>query len=1093
MVAVSSQVDESFPSGVLTAIPYGVLAVDETGLVVFATASIEGLLGYTPEELVDRSLEEVFPEDQSSSLEWVHREADTVTSGGSEIPFSLVDAHEDDVPVWLSVTETTYDDQRYYAITLREGAAEHRQERQLGGDDQPLEKIVERATDGIVVINPDAGDIVECNFQFCELLGYPYDELVSLDPNDLFHDELDRVRKRIEQDVTAEAGWNGDLAYDTRNGDAISTETFISQIEIDDHPFLLVTVRGSTRRDAYEKQLEAINDASRRLMDAETNRDIADIVLEVVQTVFGRSLTALWLHDDHTDVLRPVAASEKASFLSSGGAVDAIGPITSETVEMEIFCDGEPKLLEAYDAVDNPAHPEMSLQARLVVPLGSYGLLAIGSTTVADIDQPLRDLVDILAQTTQTAFKRLDHDRAIRHRSAAIDAATDSIGISNHYGEFTYVNGALADLWGYDGTDDLIGTTWDRLYSDDEVERFESDILPTVQQRGWWRGEAVGKRTDGTTFPQEISLSTLDTDGLVCVVRDITNQKAQEHQLEMLNGVAHQLMKANSREEIAEIGVDAVEDVLGFEIACLRLFDHERSILEPAVLTAGAEELVASHTAYDLEATLAGRAFRVSETVSTIPIAGEADRSSLVEYPSVHIPIGTDGVVTIIVEDTDEIDNRAVRLAEILAVAVRTAIERTERAQLLREQERELRQQHDQLETLNRINTLIQLIEKQLVEATTRSELEATICGQLAASELYSSAWIGDTEVATDRIEPRAGSGIAEANLEAIGETPLSSLGNGTVEAAIETGDVQVVRQYRLKGDVTNVESDDQVEQVEATAAVPITYNDRIYDVMVVHGTTEDVFSEKAVRGFELLGEITGFAISAIQNRTILLSDSVVELEFEVTDPRVFYLTVTEEFDCRCEFERSIPIDDGKIMHYHMITGVQPAAVLELAADSDHIEDATAIAKRDDGFVLQSTTSKSPAETALQAGATYQSAVAEDGRGRLVVEAPQSADIREIVAGLEEAFSTVELRSKRERERSIHTADEFRDAVEAQLTEKQRTAIESAYFSGYYDWPREITAEELADSMGVSSSTLHQHLRNGIWHLLSSFFQNEDE
>lgn len=81
--------------------------------------------------------------------------------------------------------------------------------------------------------------------------------------------------------------------------------------------------------------------------------------------------------------------------------------------------------------------------------------------------------------------------------------------------------------------------------------------------------------------------------------------------------------------------------------------------------------------------------------------------------------------------------------------------------------------------------------------------------------------------------------------------------------------------------------------------------------------------------------------------------------------------------------------------------------------------------------------------------------------------------------------------AKRELDQSIQTADEFRQSVEGGLTEKQRSAIESAYASGYYDWPRAITAEELSNSMGISSSTLHQHLRKGIYTLLSTYFEEE--
>ncbi|MEF8778108.1 MAG: helix-turn-helix domain-containing protein, partial [Natronomonas sp.] len=50
-----------------------------------------------------------------------------------------------------------------------------------------------------------------------------------------------------------------------------------------------------------------------------------------------------------------------------------------------------------------------------------------------------------------------------------------------------------------------------------------------------------------------------------------------------------------------------------------------------------------------------------------------------------------------------------------------------------------------------------------------------------------------------------------------------------------------------------------------------------------------------------------------------------------------------------------------------------------------------------------------------------------------------------------------------------------------------------AYFAGYFDWPRGSTAEEGADSMGVSSPTLHNHLRKAERKLLSSFFDHAQD
>jgi predicted DNA binding protein len=46
-----------------------------------------------------------------------------------------------------------------------------------------------------------------------------------------------------------------------------------------------------------------------------------------------------------------------------------------------------------------------------------------------------------------------------------------------------------------------------------------------------------------------------------------------------------------------------------------------------------------------------------------------------------------------------------------------------------------------------------------------------------------------------------------------------------------------------------------------------------------------------------------------------------------------------------------------------------------------------------------------------------------------------------------------------------------------ELTDRQRTALEAAYFSGIFEWPRHSSGEEVAESLGVSSPTFHQHVR----------------
>jgi len=122
----------------------------------------------------------------------------------------------------------------------------------------------------------------------------------------------------------------------------------------------------------------------------------------------------------------------------------------------------------------------------------------------------------------------------LRKQSTAITASMDGIGILDAELEFTYVNDALAKLYAYPSPQALVGKSLADLYEASENERFRHSILPTVLERGRWRGETTGLRRDGVTFPQEISLTALDGGGIVCVVRDVSERTYAEEQIKHL-------------------------------------------------------------------------------------------------------------------------------------------------------------------------------------------------------------------------------------------------------------------------------------------------------------------------------------------------------------------------------------------------------------------------------------------------------------------------------------------------------------------------------------------------------------------------------
>jgi len=127
--------------------------------------------------------------------------------------------------------------------------------------------------------------------------------------------------------------------------------------------------------------------------------------------------------------------------------------------------------------------------------------------------------------------ERKQSDKKLEQRTNAVEASVDGIAILNEDQKYVYINKAHARIYGYDTADELIGKSWCVLYDEDELQRFDHDIMPEFSQKGQWRGEATGKKKDGSAFFQEVSLTALDDGGLICIVRDTTKHKRVEEAL----------------------------------------------------------------------------------------------------------------------------------------------------------------------------------------------------------------------------------------------------------------------------------------------------------------------------------------------------------------------------------------------------------------------------------------------------------------------------------------------------------------------------------------------------------------------------------
>ncbi len=370
-----------------------------------------------------------------------------------------------------------------------------------------------------------------------------------------------------------------------------------------------------------------------------------------------------------------------------------------------------------------------------------------------------------------------------------------------------------------------------------------------------------------------------------------------------------------------------------------------------------------------------------------------------------------------------------------------------------------------------------------LLGASTHEEIETDVCAALARVDPYSFAWIERRTLSSRHLEWRAVSGIDDEEVDrltsALADTDESEDIADEARATVERG-VTVDRSNgdRLSG---------------AVASVPLVSGETVYGVLTVGTTRPGAFDDEEREWLETIGRQVGHAIAAVRRRNLLLSDTVVELEFRCTDDRSFFVDATDQLACRFELDSLVPISESKHLYYVRLVGASPGDVFELADDDPGIEDCRLIESYETGYRVEFVVDgSSPTLTLTEYGATILETVVEGGKATIVAECAADADLRTIVDGLRSRFPGSELVGKREVERSVQTAREFREGLENRLTDRQEAALRAAYFGGYYDWPRESTAEEVADAMGISSPTLHNHLRKAQHELLRTFFDGEE-
>ncbi|WP_167768523.1 PAS domain-containing protein [Haloarcula amylovorans] len=868
--------------------------------------------------------------------------------------------------------------------------------------------------------------------------------------------------KAIEADVTAYLPTDGrvppDLPQRVTNAVETARVTENPQRELDHAP----------ERQRYEQALLEAHDL---LVDNDRSFTARiDALLELGRETLGTEYATLSRVDDAEYVFEAVAAPHDTN-VQSGERVPLEVTNCERVVETE-----QPLVLpdvqaDAPELAARAGNVELGISCYLGVPVFVDGHV---TGTLCFYDTHARSefteqAVSFVKRLGSWMTHEITHHRQATHLTA-IETAFPDIGFQlDDDGRYLdcFVSPATSNLL-YTDPKEFLGQRVQDVLPTETAETvltaiqdaIETDHLETIEYE---LPVPAGTRWFEARIAP-VSAAGYGQESVIFVARDITDRKAREEKL-----ATAEAMFQNAQDGMFLI--DVTDDV-NFRIQRVnQTYEELTGCSADRLHGCTPSELVGD----DAGAEIIARYRRCVEQgdpleyEESLPISGTATH-----WHTKIAPISDDGTVTKLVGATRDITEQ-------------------------KERELALEEQHQELAKLHRINTLIHGITQALQNTKTRTAIETAVCSHLTESDLYQAAWIGtqgdDAARGTEStVVPQTGAGNSWQEID---EIPTEH--RMVAKEALHTDEAERIDDITLDAPAPDAHSQgDQTQPDHSLVSIPLTAGGTTYGVLVVYAPLEHTVTDEEKGVLTDLGQIIALAIQRVQSQRSLTAETAMELRLQIPDSGSLFGEVSAELDCELTFERWIPVDSKHGLQYISVRDAEPAAVLEHLTAASFVETGAVIHEADETTDQQSyieiricDIDQSIISRLAEHGASITAANARDGDTYVTAELSPESDIRAIVTALQEVVPTINLLGKQVINQPIRAVPEIKRQVSEQLTTKQRAALSTAYTRGYYAWPRESTAEEIAQTMEIASSTFHFHLRHALDNLLTSFFEDD--
>ncbi|MFB6252359.1 MAG: helix-turn-helix domain-containing protein [Halobellus sp.] len=731
-----------------------------------------------------------------------------------------------------------------------------------------------------------------------------------------------------------------------------------------------------------------------------------------------------------------------------------------------------------------------------------------------DVESLLTDLPDddfrvAVERLQRTAAERVDERRYRSLTDDVLDSSREATIVVDADGTIVWANEATETLLGMN-RDDVRGREYSAVaaeqYQDIQVgeeslaslvqanvDRHSEELDTIVQLPA--TSDAGARWLDYWSGPIETGLYA---GGWIEHFHDITDRYTREQQLRSLHRATREMIAAESEDAVVEQAVSTATSDLGFSYAGIFRRAEDTGELVPQ-----ADRQVDQGSSID-PPTISGG----SDPVWTV-FTDQVDVLDRTTYRSSHVretwldevfddwllcSLAQQGVF-VLATTGEDLAAADYDLAKIWAANTRQSLARLQRNRDLKRRDRKLKRKNERLSRLDRINQLIRSIGPSVVSADSREEIERIVCQRLTRLDRVAGAWFAEVDVSTDRTVPRAWAGRLDEYLSGLTDDATEGADGepdthrGPARRAYERG-ASVLVEDLLDVDVDTWWRARALNRgVHTIVAVPIRYRSSSVGALEVHIDRPQGLHTEEVEALEELGVTIGHAIGAIRQRNALLSGGSVTLEFRIrTDPTLSQLANRVSGQLRI---RDVSYgSDGVCTVFAYAENDGDAE--DAGAGQATLPERSASILREGSVYQVELAHDSPIPRMVEHGATLTDVelLPDSGETAVSVSLPHDVVVRDYVETITGIDEPVELIAKRE---NSGDGDSLRGTIRLgeRLTDRQREVLQVAFHAGYFDWPRQVNAETVAEAIGIAQSTFSQHLRASELKLLEELFAGD--